>query len=129
VFYFFWNMFCRNLLYPQAAQRSWLAVRRYAELQPVFAGSFRVIGSSTSAPSAEVVMTAVVAMPTALGVCAWLQVAHGNFLRVLFVHITLPFFSNVGLVSCAEYFFRFDHSRHGMIIPRANEFRGKVLTL
>jgi len=74
-------------------------------------------------------MTAVVAMPTALGVCAWLQVAHGNFLRVLFVHITLPFFSNVGLVSCAEYFFASTTHGKDMITPRAKKFRGKVLTL
>jgi hypothetical protein len=76
-----------------------------AELQPVFAGSFRVIGSSTSAPSAEVVMTAVVAMPTALGVCAWLQVAHGNSLSVLFVHITLPFFVVFWVVSVVPNIF------------------------
>jgi hypothetical protein len=78
-------------------------VRRYAELQPEFAGSFRVIGSSTSAPSAEVVMTAVVAMPAALGVCAWLQVAHWNFLRVLFVHIT--FLRSVWVVSVVPNIF------------------------
>jgi len=56
-------------------------------------------------------MTAVVAMPTALGVCAWLQVAHGNFLSVLFVHITLPFFVVFGLCQFCRIFFRFDHSR------------------
>jgi len=83
-------------------------VRRYAELQPVFAGSFRVIGSSTSAPSTEMAMTAVVTVPAALGVCARLQVAHWNFLRLIFVHITLPFFSNVWVVSVVLIFFRFD---------------------
>ena len=103
-------------------------MRRYAELQPVFAGSFRVIGSSTSAPSAEVVMTAVVAMPTALGVCAWLQVAHGNFLRLIFAHITLSSVM-LGCVSSAEYFFASTTHGKDMIIPRAKKFRGKVLTL
>ena len=48
-------------------------------------------------------MTAVVAMPAALGVCAWLQVAHWNFLRVLFVHIT--FLRNVWVVSVVPNIF------------------------
>ena len=33
-------------------------------------------------------MTAVVTMPAALGVSARLQVAHWNFLRLIFAHIT-----------------------------------------
>ena len=76
------------------------------------------------------VMTAVVAMPTALGVCARLQVAHWNFLRLIFVHITLPFFSNVWVVSVVPNIFSL-RPTHGkdMITPRAKEFRGKVLTL
>ena len=69
-------------------------MRRYAELQPVFAGSFRVVSAvpSTSAPGPEVMMAAVVAMPAALGIFARLQVAHWNFLRRNFAH-TIPFFS------------------------------------
>jgi hypothetical protein len=65
-------------------------VRRYAGLQPVFAGPFRAVAAraSASAPSTEVVMTAVVAMPAALGVCARLQVVHWNFLCLHFAHIT-----------------------------------------
>jgi hypothetical protein len=74
-------------------------------------------------------MTAVVAMPTALGVCAWLQVAHGNFLSVLFVHITLPFFVVFGLCQLCRIFFASTTHGKGMITPRAKEFRGKVLTL
>jgi hypothetical protein len=63
-------------------------VRRYAELQPIFAGSFRIVGSFASVPSSEMLMTATVAMPAAFGVSARHQVAHRNFLRLLFVHIT-----------------------------------------
>jgi len=45
-------------------------VRRYAELEPVSASSFYVIGASTTAAKAELVMTAVVTMPATLGVSA-----------------------------------------------------------
>jgi hypothetical protein len=84
-------------------------VRRYAELQPVFAGPFRVVGAraSTDAPSSEMMMAAVVAMPAALGVCARLQVVHWNFLCLLFAHVTF-LQSILGCVSSAEYFFHFD---------------------
>jgi hypothetical protein len=82
-------------------------VRRYAELQPVFAGPFRAVAAraSASAPGAEVVMTAVVAMPAALGVCARLQVEHWNFLRLIFAHIT--FLRNVWVVSVVPNIFKF----------------------
>ena len=74
-------------------------------------------------------MTAVVAMPAALGVCARLQVAHWNFLCLLFAHITF-FFSNVWVVSVVPNIFSL-RPTHGkdMITPRAKKFRGKVLTL
>jgi len=64
-------------------------VRRYAELQPVFAGPFRAVAArgSASAPGAEVVMTAVVAMPTTFGVLRRLKVAHWDFLCLVFAHI------------------------------------------
>jgi hypothetical protein len=65
-------------------------------------------------------MTAVVAMPTALGVCAWLQVAHGNFLRLLFAHITLSSVM-LGCVSSAEYFFASTTHGKDMITPRAKK--------
>lgn len=63
-------------------------MRLYAELQPVFAGPFRAVGSSTMAPGAEMVMAAAVAMAAALSVSARLQVMHWNFLRLRFAHIT-----------------------------------------
>ena len=73
-------------------------------------------------------MTAVVTVPAALGVSARLQVAHWNFLRLIFAHITLSSVM-LGCVSSAEYFFASTTHGKGMITPRAKEFRGKVLTL
>ena len=71
-------------------------------------------------------MTAVVAMPTALGIFPRLKVAHWNFLLFSFI---LPFFVMFGCVSSAEYFFA--STTHGKEIttPRAKKFRGKVFTL
>jgi hypothetical protein len=65
------------------------AVRRYAELQPIFAGVFHVIGAGgTMASTTELVMTAVVAMPATLGVSTRHEVAQWDFVRFLFAHIT-----------------------------------------
>jgi hypothetical protein len=68
---------------------SWLAVRRYAELQPVFARPFRIVlARASSMPSTEVVMATVVAVPAARGVSARLEITHWNLLCLLFAHIT-----------------------------------------
>ena len=73
-------------------------------------------------------MTAVVAMPAALGVCARLQVEHWNFLRLIFAHIT--FLRNVWVVSVVPNIFSLRRTHtEDMIIPRAKKFRGKVLRL
>ena len=61
-------------------------MRRCAELQVVFAGAFQVVGT-TLASAAEVAMP-VVAMPATFGVFRRLKVAHWDFLRLLFAHIT-----------------------------------------
>jgi len=106
-------------------------VRRYAELQPVFAGPFRAVSvvASTSAPTAKLVMPTVVAMPAARDVAAWLQVEHWKFFRVIFAHITF-LQSMVGLCSVVLNIFSF-RPTHGedMITRRAKKFRGKLLTL
>ena len=61
-----------------------------AELQPVFAGTFHVVAASGTSTFTTVQVMAVmmVAMSPAFRVCARLQVAHWNFLRLLFAHIT-----------------------------------------
>lgn len=75
-------------VHQQAAQYRFVAVRRCAELQPVFASAFHVIRAS-GASSTELVMTAVVAVSAAAhGVCARHEIAHWNFRRLCFVHIT-----------------------------------------
>jgi hypothetical protein len=73
-------------------------VRRYTELQPVFAVAFLVVVARGTLASTELAMT-VMAMSAAFGVFCRPKVAHWSFLRLIFVHITLPFFSNVWVVS------------------------------
>ena len=59
-----------------------------AELQPVFAVAFLVVMARGTVESTEAAMTMVVAMPAAYGVFRRRKVAHWDFLRFLFVHIT-----------------------------------------
>ena len=59
-------------------------MRRYADLQPVFAGAFHVVVARGPFVSTELAMT-VMAMSAAFGVFRRPKVAHWNF--VLFAHI------------------------------------------
>ena len=72
-------------------------------------------------------MTAVVAMSTALRVCARLQVAHSNFVLFFLAHIA--FLNCFWVVSVAPNIFslRATHSED-MITSRAKTFAAEVLT-
>lgn len=69
----------------------------------------------------------MMAMSAAFRVCARLQVAHINFLFLFFGHVA--FLNCFWVVSAAPNIFRFDQLHdQGIITPRANKFRGTVLT-